>query len=80
MTTQTLLALAEIRAMAVDGRARAIRMAARVSLTEVAESAGVAPATVARWEAGDRRPRGEPALRYRQVLYELAKREQGGAA
>lgn len=51
--------------------ARAIRQAAGVSQIEVARELGVHPVTVARWEAGTRRPGGETALRYIALLDEL---------
>lgn len=51
--------------------ARAIREAARVSQVDVAEDLDVHPTTVARWEAGLRRPRGELLVRYVELLDQL---------
>lgn len=70
--TQTLQALARIRAMAESGEARARRERARLSLTEMANAIGAGVPTLARWELGDRRPRDvEIALRWLAVLDEL---------
>jgi DNA-binding transcriptional regulator YiaG len=70
-TAASLQMLALVRAMTESGEAREIRQRARVSLTEMSDAVGVAPATVARWEVGDRRPRGDAALRYLGVLQSL---------
>jgi DNA-binding transcriptional regulator YiaG len=70
-TADSLHDLALVRAMTESGEAREIRQRARVSLTEMAGAVGVAPATVARWEVADRRPRGDAALRYLRVLQSL---------
>lgn len=51
--------------------ARAIREQARVSQVDVAADLKVHPTTVARWEAGVRRPRGELLVRYVELLDEL---------
>jgi DNA-binding transcriptional regulator YiaG len=55
--------------------ARAIRIAADVSQERIAAELGVHRVTVARWEAGARRPRGQLRLRYAGLLAEL--REAG---
>ena len=68
---ETLKALARVRAMAANGEARAIRTRHNVSLTEMADAIPAAIATLSRWEAGDRRPRGEAALRWLQILDSL---------
>lgn len=65
--------LAEIRRLINSGRARTIRMSAKVSLAEVAEDIedGVSPTTVLRWERGQRSPHGPAALAYLEVLRRL---------
>jgi DNA-binding transcriptional regulator YiaG len=63
--------LARIRDLAIRGTARRIRLKAGLSLAEVAEPCGVTAATVYRWEVGDRRPTGIPALLYLQLLDQL---------
>jgi transcriptional regulator with XRE-family HTH domain len=52
-------------------RAREIRMAAGISQQRLADELGVDRVTVARWELGDRRPRGQLLMRYARVLIEL---------
>lgn len=71
MNTQELSALASVRGLSRSGAARSIRLAAGLSLPEVAEACGVAACTVYRWERGQRAPRGEPALRYAALLGSL---------
>ena len=50
---------------------RAIRMEAGVSQTRLAAELGVDRVTLARWESGDRTPRGELLGRYTDLLDEL---------
>lgn len=52
--------------------ARAIRIAAGASQQQLADELGVNRVSVARWEAGDRRPRGELRIRYAALLEQLA--------
>lgn len=52
--------------------ARAIRDEAGVSQQQLADELKVNRVTVARWELGERSPRGELRLRYIAVLEELA--------
>lgn len=72
MISTNALRLVQVRAKASSGVARLARMNARLSLAEIAELCGVGPSTVWRWELGKRAPRGEPALRYAQILEDLA--------
>jgi DNA-binding transcriptional regulator YiaG len=65
--------LAKIRSMCRSGEARRRRLAAELSLSEVADSCGVQVATVHRWETGGRRPRREAGLRYLEVLESIAR-------
>ncbi len=71
-----LVALADIRASTASGDARALRIAARLSLREVGGACGVTGVTVLRWETGARCPRGDAALRYGALLKALAKPRQ----
>ena len=66
--------LATVRALAASGTARSIRLEARLSLSEVADQIGVSTSTVFRWEQGQRKPKGQPALRYGALLAELVGR------
>lgn len=51
--------------------ARAIREAAEISQQALAEELGVHRVTVARWEAGQRRPRGSRRVAYAGLLEQL---------
>jgi DNA-binding transcriptional regulator YiaG len=66
--------LLEAREAARSGRGERLRVAAGLSQGEVAGAVGVTSACISRWEAGDRRPRGDAALAYAQLLRELAER------
>lgn len=47
---------------------RAIRQAARTSLSDVAAELGVSPMSVLRWERGESAPRLDHAIAYRRIL------------
>lgn len=51
--------------------ARAVRRAARVSQARLAQELGVSRVTVARWEAGTRRPTGAIARAYAVLLTQM---------
>lgn len=63
--------LALVRQYCTSGEARRRRIAARVSLAEVAKECGVHAYTVHRWERGERLPRTEAGLRFLSVLESL---------
>jgi DNA-binding transcriptional regulator YiaG len=63
--------LATIRAASQTGTTRSVRLAAGLSLREVADSVGVGASTIYRWETGERRPYGKAALRYGDLIAEL---------
>ena len=67
--------LARVRALVDSGAARVVRVSKRLSLSEVALTVGVSKSTVFRWEAGERTPRGEKALRYGRLLEQLMARQ-----
>jgi DNA-binding transcriptional regulator YiaG len=69
-----LVMVTRARALSSSGMARSIRIAAGASLPEFARVCGVSVSTVWRWERSQRRPRGEPAVRYAHLLEELARR------
>lgn len=78
-----LVDLARVRSLTRSGVARSIRLAAGLSLREVAETVGVGLTTVWRWEAGDgpggRTPGNtEAARRYGRLLEELLAQQQPG--
>jgi len=65
--------LARLNRLCRSGEAREIRIRAGVSLAMVAEESGTPYAgNVSRWENAKRLPKGEAALRYLEVLDELA--------
>jgi DNA-binding transcriptional regulator YiaG len=66
------LKLTRMRHLAQTGAARAMREAAGLSLTEAAASARVNRVTIHRWEHGQRRPHGEAAIRYLELLEQLS--------
>lgn len=67
------------RSLAANGLGRAIRLAADASLSEVGEAVGVSGPTISRWENGKRRPRGDRAVRYAQVLDQLQQHAAQGS-
>jgi len=71
MTPQELI---RVRRLATTGAARAMREDAGLSLSELAAAVQVHKVTIFRWEHGQRRPRGEAARRYLEVLDGLARR------
>ena len=71
--TTTAEQLQALRAMTKSGQARDIRRGARLSQGDISRSIGVDASTVARWETGQRTPRGEAALRYAHLLTRLSR-------
>jgi len=66
------LELARLRALLASGSARSIRRAHGLSLRETGDIVGVGPATILRWERGDRVPRpSKEAFAYWELLREL---------
>ncbi len=68
MSTEELLILSRARRMAKTGEARAVRLAACVTQTAVAESIGVSQSLFNHWEAGRRNPTGRAGIRYGRLL------------
>lgn len=61
--------LSRLRTMLRSGAARSVRLAAGLTLGDVARAVGVGKPTVLRWETGERIPRAdEAALRYWALL------------
>jgi DNA-binding transcriptional regulator YiaG len=67
-------ALVTVRQLARSGRARELREAAGLSIGEIAPMIGVTSTTIWRWELGQRKPKGEAALRYAAFLLALQTR------
>lgn len=63
--------LARARQLASSGEARRRRQEAGFSLREIAEETGVGTDTIWRWETGRRRPGGQAALAYLEVIEKL---------
>lgn len=63
--------LSRVRQLAASGAARSIRVAARLSQSDVARAVGVSVPAVCRWESGARCPRGSAAVRYGRLLARL---------
>ena len=66
--------LAQLRQWIGSGMARELREAAGLSRLHVANELGTWPSTVARWESGERVPRGRHALEYHALLARLLQR------
>ena len=66
-----ILRLARVRAAVHSGEARQLREAAHLSIGEVARACGVDQSTVWRWEQGTRKPRGDQALAYGELIDSL---------
>lgn len=79
MAQAHILRLATVRAAVTSGEAQRLRVAARLSIGEVAHACGVDQSTVWRWERGARLPRGGPALKYGELLNELRNRDLADA-
>jgi len=67
--------LADARQAARSGYARELRKRAGLSQAELAFYCGVTPTAISLWESGKRRPRGEAAHRYAQLIQLLEQRE-----
>lgn len=69
-----------VRQFTTSGDARRLRELARLSQSEVGRSVGVDASTVARWERGERLPRGEAAIRYARLLDRLQRAAERAVA
>lgn len=65
--------LALLNGLLASGEARRIRETAGLPGSVAARSAGIDQSTLWRWESGERRPTGEPARRYLDLLLRLQK-------
>ncbi len=73
MNSDDAIRLARVRHLTSTGQARAIRLAASLSVEMVARAVGVAPVSVWRWESSKRKPSGREALAYLDLLQRLLK-------
>jgi DNA-binding transcriptional regulator YiaG len=76
VTSKQVVELVTMRQLVANGEARQIRVDCRLSLAEMAAPIGVSAAAVSRWETGQRRPSGRPAIAYARLLVRLRKGEQ----
>lgn len=65
--------LARVRQLAASGEARRIRLKAKLSLNDVGRPVGVSHTAILNWELGRRRPTGDAAFRYLEVLDAVVK-------
>ena len=72
--SEALTDIASARSLAASGAARSIRLAARLTLTEIGTEVGVTASAVCRWEHGQRSPRGDAAREYGRLLRDLMER------
>lgn len=80
MTPHELVQLTVARRHAKEGTGRAIRVAAGLSMREIADAIGASESRLSRWETDNARPTGEPAVRWAEVLAELEKHAKSVAA
>jgi len=71
VTSSSVILTSEGRRAAESGRARKLRLLARLSQREFAQALEVTPAAIARWEAGERLPRDVNAERLALLLREI---------
>jgi DNA-binding transcriptional regulator YiaG len=71
MQTSDLVRIAWARNLCRTGDGKAIRLKNALSLQEMADTVGVAPATLRAWEEDHALPRGQHALRWLAVLEAL---------
>jgi len=74
LTTDEVIDLAKVRSLTRSGIARSIRLAAGLSLSEMAGAVGASISAVHRWETGSCAPRGAVGVRYGRLLEELIAR------
>jgi DNA-binding transcriptional regulator YiaG len=70
-SSEQVLDLVRVRTLAKSGHGRDIRLAAGLSLADIADAIGVSSATVHRWERGVRKPYGLAAHRYGALMDSL---------
>lgn len=66
--------LAAARFLATSGEGRRIRLAARITVRELARQIGVSKLTVRRWESGAMVPRADHAVAYLAALRQIGAR------
>lgn len=79
MTPQDVVLLATAVQYARTGRGREIRNRAGVSLEKIATAIGSSKAVMSRWERGERKPTGRPAIEWARLLNDLKATEHAAA-
>ena len=69
------VAIAKGRRLAASGAGRALRVAAGLSLRDLARALGTSPAVVSRWERGQRVPHADMAEQWVTLLGRLQKED-----
>lgn len=75
MTKNSLDELIDLPGLLRSGSARELRVRAGLTIPALARQLDVMPATVSKWELGQRCPTGSNARRYARLLSRLAARE-----
>lgn len=73
MNSHDLLLLAKARRLSESGEGAKARIAADLSLSEVAGAVGVSPSALWRWEHGERSPQGARAVAWARLIDDLTK-------
>jgi transcriptional regulator with XRE-family HTH domain len=71
MQTADLLLVSRARMLATSGEARQRRLAAALSLRQIADAIGVSHSAVWKWENGEQLPRGTAAVEWVRLLDDL---------
>lgn len=64
--------LVTLRRWTTNGKARELRLAAKLSQADIARTVETDQTAVGRWERGERLPRGAAAMRYLNLLESVA--------
>ena len=75
-STTDILDLAEAVRLARTGEARDIRTRCGLHASAIGAACGVSASAITRWENGERRPTGIPAIAWVRLLRELAKADR----
>jgi transcriptional regulator with XRE-family HTH domain len=70
----TAFQLADAREFSASGRGQELRIAAHLSMNDVARAIGTTPAAVSRWERAEHKPTGATGIRWGQFCRSLERR------
>ena len=77
MNTDDILDLAEAVVLGQSGKGRELRSRRGVPASAIGAACGVTASAITRWEIGERRPTGWPAIAWARLMRDLADAEQG---